>query len=400
MQWYYIRDGERQGPVSDEEITRLVQDGTIRPTSLVWNETLGSGWIEAARAPGLLGARPPPLPPDATPSGPAPAPISCVAPLKPAWQGLLQLLFAPFRLSEWFALGFSAWLATLGKGAGSRFAGYLQPGNLNLPKDFGSPRASQEIHAFWRQHAGEAHSLLLWALGIAVATGLIVMWIRSRGQFMFLDNVVNRRKAVAGLWSRFRRHGNALFRWHVGYALVSIGVVSAVMALPVLSVLWPCVRAGHFVPRALPGVFLAVILFLLLVLAHRFIYRLMEDFVVPVMYRRRPSVLAAWEVLLPLLKRHFWQFVLYALFYLVLSAAVGLGLLLFALATCCLAGCAMLIPYVGAVVILPVTVFLRLYSLAFLAQFGEEYDVWKGKATAELTPVEDERQRDCGGPKG
>lgn len=41
-------------------------------------------------------------------------------------------------------------------------------------------------------------------------------------------------------------------------------------------------------------------------------------------------------------------------------------------ATCCLTA----IPYVGTVVLLPVFVCLRAFSLLFLRQFGPDYDVW------------------------
>jgi|CZKI01.1.fsa_nt_gi uncharacterized RDD family membrane protein YckC len=36
MQWYYANDGQRQGPVSQEDFERLVRDGVIRENTLVW----------------------------------------------------------------------------------------------------------------------------------------------------------------------------------------------------------------------------------------------------------------------------------------------------------------------------------------------------------------------------
>jgi hypothetical protein len=36
----------------------------------------------------------------------------------------------------------------------------------------------------------------------------------------------------------------------------------------------------------------------------------------------------------------------------------------------------MLLPYVGTVLLLPVLMFKRCYSLCFLARFGPEYDVF------------------------
>jgi hypothetical protein len=43
------------------------------------------------------------------------------------------------------------------------------------------------------------------------------------------------------------------------------------------------------------------------------------------------------------------------------------------LLTCCVAGCFLAIPFVGTVLMLPVLVFDRAYSLIFLAQLGDGY---------------------------
>lgn len=43
MNWYYVQDSDRIGPVDDAELERLVSAGRIQPETLVWNETL-PGW--------------------------------------------------------------------------------------------------------------------------------------------------------------------------------------------------------------------------------------------------------------------------------------------------------------------------------------------------------------------
>ena len=40
MQWYYAEDGEQKGPFSDSDFVRLVDDGTVKPSTPVWNETM------------------------------------------------------------------------------------------------------------------------------------------------------------------------------------------------------------------------------------------------------------------------------------------------------------------------------------------------------------------------
>ena len=75
MAWYYATDGQRRGPVSDEEFGDLVRRGVIAPDSLVWTAGMADWRRLAEVAPEL----PPPLParPDAAGAGagarPAPA---------------------------------------------------------------------------------------------------------------------------------------------------------------------------------------------------------------------------------------------------------------------------------------------------------------------------------------
>jgi len=40
MSWYYALNGKQQGPVSDDELTQLVNAGTVRAETLVWKD----GW--------------------------------------------------------------------------------------------------------------------------------------------------------------------------------------------------------------------------------------------------------------------------------------------------------------------------------------------------------------------
>lgn len=62
--WWYVSDGERKGPVSDEELHRLLISGAVAPTSLVWKEGMQS-WQPAAQVEALaatLASLPPEIP--------------------------------------------------------------------------------------------------------------------------------------------------------------------------------------------------------------------------------------------------------------------------------------------------------------------------------------------------
>jgi hypothetical protein len=94
------------------------------------------------------------------------------------------------------------------------------------------------------------------------------------------------------------------------------------------------------------------------------------------MYLRRRRCRECWGELLGLLRHYAGEFVLWLLFQIVLGIAIGTLLLAVVLLTCCCAGCLFAIPYLGTVLLLPVLLFDRSYSLHYLAQFGPEYDAF------------------------
>lgn len=42
MEWFYENNGQQSGPVSREEILRLIMQQRIRPETLVWTPRLGT----------------------------------------------------------------------------------------------------------------------------------------------------------------------------------------------------------------------------------------------------------------------------------------------------------------------------------------------------------------------
>jgi len=85
MEWHYANNGSQQGPVSQAELTQLVANGTLTPTSLVWKEGMAD-WLPYAQVPELNAsaesslnsqtpaatAPPKPTPANASPSAPVP----------------------------------------------------------------------------------------------------------------------------------------------------------------------------------------------------------------------------------------------------------------------------------------------------------------------------------------
>ena len=116
-----------------------------------------------------------------------------------------------------------------------------------------------------------------------------------------------------------------------------------------------------------------IIQFMVLVILMAYISLFLNDFVVPIMYKYKITTSKAWFKFLPVLSRHLGQFILYGLFIFVLMILVVVCVILFGLFTCCIGFLLLIIPYIGSVVLLPVSYTFRAFSVEFLEQFGEDF---------------------------
>ena len=53
MEWFYVHDGQSIGPVSEEALKELVQNGFIKPETQLWNHSFGQKWKPASEVPEL-----------------------------------------------------------------------------------------------------------------------------------------------------------------------------------------------------------------------------------------------------------------------------------------------------------------------------------------------------------
>jgi hypothetical protein len=109
------------------------------------------------------------------------------------------------------------------------------------------------------------------------------------------------------------------------------------------------------------------------------------DFVVPIMFLRTSNCLEAWREFLVVLSANKGRFALYILFQLVIGVAIGLSVLILGCVTCCCATCLLSIPYLGTVLLLPVFIFYRSYSLYYMRQYGPLYAVFETEQPAIST---------------
>jgi hypothetical protein len=328
--------------------------------------------------------------------------ISVVAPITPAFEHTKEVLFRPFELGKWFVLGFCAWLAQLGEsGGGSGGNGLnfrapvraqapaLKPGQGPNPGQAPAPAPQPAPPSEFQKAMEWIQANLGLAIGIALAVilfvaviALLVTWLRARGTFLFLDGVARNRAAVAEPWREYAREGNSLFRF-----LFLLGLASFVIILAIgggaLALALPDIRARQFGAAAATAMAIGFSLLFVFILAISAVNVFLFDFVVPIMYLRRQTVMRSWgDFHRDILAGHVATLVLYLLFQIVINIALVFLSIMF----CCGSLCLALVPYLGTVITLPLWVFRRAYALFFLEQFGPEWATITAATTKPPVP--------------
>jgi hypothetical protein len=294
--------------------------------------------------------------------------IDYLEPLSRAWERMKNILWRPFDLATWLVLGFSAWLAGLADGAGGGGWKWI------LDEDDFPSRYNLHSAGDGFREAGEA---LIWlpiifAIVMAVAAILLlILWVSSRAKFVFLDNVVHNRAEIVDPWNRSREIGNSLFLWRVGF-IVACGLVAIVLLFVFFAPAATFSFSDALGGLSFAAMFSGVLLLIVFGIFAAYVALFLEAFVIPIMYKFDLKATEAWRYFLPWLKARPWPFILYGLLILLLGF---LFVVFFAMA-CALSCCIVAIPYVGTVILLPIWVTYRIFSLEFLAQFDPGFDLF------------------------
>lgn len=272
--------------------------------------------------------------------------VENLGPLERAWARTREMLFLRFEIETWLVAGFACFLARLVGSAGG----------IGVSGD----------HTW-----GDGWSLpaLVWIggplLALSLLVGVALLWLSSRGHFVFLENMLAGRAAIVEPWRRYAPQAHSLFLWRlalfVGFFIVGLVCATPLMLSNERGPLIGLLKIGSLALLALLGVgFVALSL-------------LLEHFVVPLMFRDGTSVGAALGKLAPLLSRHPVPFFVFFVLCLALWVGVGIAAVLVGCASCCILFAVLSIPYVNTVCLLPFFGMLRLYGVEFLAQFGPDY---------------------------
>jgi hypothetical protein len=198
---------------------------------------------------------------------------------------------------------------------------------------------------------------------------------------MFLHCVATNKAEVRIPWHKFRKHANSLFLFRIVLGLIGLFVVGLPAIGIVVCVIMLAAGAVAGVV-SIPGIIIFSLMVFILAMLMFLVKKLTFDFVVPIMFLQTTSCVAGWRQFMITLSANKARFALYLLFQIVIGivigAIIGIG---FCVGLClCCASCLLLIPYIGTVILLPLWVFERAYSLYYLQQFGPRLDVFAVEA--------------------
>ncbi|MGD0058379.1 MAG: hypothetical protein ABSD58_03085 [Verrucomicrobiia bacterium] len=313
-----------------------------------------------------------------------PANVSVTWPISPAIDRVRLLLFRPFDLGKWFVIGFCAWLATLGERGGF---------NFNYSRGSQHRLTTENLHEWFERVRDFVMNNLSWLLPLTIVLGvflitlcILMIWLRSRGSFMFLHCVALNKAEIDVPWNKYAAAGNSLFAFRLVLGLISMVPMLSFLAIMIVTFI-RLMNQGRTIPLILLTLLPLGLMFFAVGIFFFVIRKLTTDFVVPIMFLRGSKCLGAWSEFLSLLSLNIGRFIVYLLFQIVLGMLVIMIVLAAFVVTCCIACCLVIIPYIGTVLLLPLLAFMRSYSLYYLAQYGPHYDVFPPAPPAPTPPI-------------
>jgi hypothetical protein len=295
--------------------------------------------------------------------------VSVTHPIGLAFNRVGVICFKAFELGKWFVIGFSAWVASLTQGGNLSFQMMdFGPGGPGGP---GGPSPGAVVD--WIEHH-IAEIVMIGLLGLAIVIGVwaLLMWLSSRGKLMFIDHIVRNQAAISEPWTRLGDLANRLFVFRLVLTLVLVAVPLLLAGLCLL-IAWPDIASERVGSAGITAIVLGGVLGLVWLVAVPIVVFLVEDFVIPTMYlfNERPG--AAWRrVISEVIAGRIGTIVRYTLLKIVFGMAAGAIALMGTILTCCLAA----LPYLGTVILLPVFIFMQVYNLHFLDQFGRRWKMF------------------------
>jgi hypothetical protein len=361
-----------------------------------------------------------------------------------AFNRTVLMLFKPFSLKKWLMIGLIASFAAAISGGGGGGGG----GNINIPdgsqhsscvhassEDAACPHHSdnssdtktslEQTNQSNQSNSqpegfGELANVpgFVWTiLGvffvITILLTLLFTWLNSRFVFIFINSVIHNTTEIKKPWEEYRSQGNSYFKW-----LVSILVILFVVFVAVLgSAFFSFASLDGILPSSsfnwtlfISSVVIGVIVWIVVL----FVGHMVVSFALPIMAKQKVGILVALSKLLSLIKTNFLAFLIYLPIALVLGIVCGilvlvvfllfllllliLGLFVFLVPALVLGMGTVYIVYaiiMGIIFMLllvaltlianvPVAVFYRAFTLAYLAKIDPELELYRDEDLTNL----------------
>jgi hypothetical protein len=281
------------------------------------------------------------------------------------------ILFTPFDLVKWVMIGFAAWIA----GLFSSSSGWMQL-QINEP-----PELSDVAYGFgelWQWLAERPYWIPVATLFFlcTVVVAAVLLWVSSRGKMIYIDNVVHNRAEITEPWKRLGKLGDSLFLWRLALSLI-VFTLTMIFLVICFGPAAASRGARGFAGISFAAMAVSVIALIVIGVVSSYVALFLDSFVVPIMYKYNLSATKAWRHFLPWLSSYAGWFVVYGLFMLALVIGFAFLMVPFALFTCCVGPVLLAIPYVGTVLLLPLLVTVRAFSIEFLAQLDPSFNLFE-----------------------
>jgi hypothetical protein len=277
-----------------------------------------------------------------------------------------QRLF-PFRLDRWLPLGFVTFLDHCGRSGGGPGGTGRFPGSSPGSSGSGGESAAEAIGSA-KEWIGE-HMVVIVAVSaialvVLVTLLAVILWINSRGVFMYLDNVASGRFDVVRPWREHADKSWSYFGWSFGVSLIAFLGVLAMAGLGI----WFGIMLFMSGPNPLPilGLITLVLVFIVFVVALNLFSVLLHDFAAPLQMKLAIPCGQALRVAWGLVRANLGTFVVYVLLKIVFAIVSAICGLLAGCFTCCLG----FLPVVSHTLLQPLHYFERAWSLCLLRQAG------------------------------
>ena len=180
----------------------------------------------------------------------------------------------------------------------------------------------------------------------------------------------------------YRKLGNSLFKFRLIVGLLCVPLALGIVGLFAWLAFGPNGWVHLEGAAAVAGIAGTAVLCFVFVVIALYVVFFLDAFVVPLMFRHDLGVMDAWRRFGALFGAHTGSFVLCGLFVFVLCMVAFAAIAVTGFMTCCLGFLLLALPYVGTVLLLPIIVTYRAFTVAFLAQIEPELALSPATETA------------------